>query len=240
MADKICAQMQELRLTADQKQQMLDNLAHEMRTPLMSIHGYAEYISTANITDEERIDATQYIMSESMRLRHISETLLDMAFVRENKITCEPLSSRALLNRTIDHFYLRAQEMGVKLICNDYNTVLWGNALLLELVISNLTENALKACRDGGQVEIGCREWENNTVQIYVKDSGIGMTPEQLLHITEPFYRTDTSRSRRGGGTGLGLALCDRIAKAHSGTLTFISEPGQGCEAILTLGKNFS
>ena len=235
MADQIRAQMGELRLTADQKQQMLDNLAHEMRTPLMSIHGYAEYIGTANITDEERIDATQYIMSESMRLRSISETLLDMAFMRENQIECEPLSSRALLSRTQDHFALRAKEAGVTLQSNDHNTVIWGNALLLELVLSNLTENAIKACQDGGRVEIGCRDGADGTVQLYVKDNGIGMTPEQLLHITEPFYRTDTSRSRRGGGTGLGLSLCDRIAKAHGGKLSFCSQLGQGCEAIVTL-----
>ena len=237
MADQIREQMQQLRLTADQKQQMLDNLAHEMRTPLMSIHGYAEYIGTANITDEERIDATQYIMSESIRLRNISETLLDMAFVRENKISYEPLSSRALLSRTVDHFALQAQRADVTLCCNDYNTVLWGNELLLEMLLSNLTENAIKACRGGGIVEIGCREVLPDTVELYVKDNGVGMTPEQLLHITEPFYRTDTSRSRRGGGTGLGLALCDRIAKAHDGTLTFLSEPGQGCEAVMRLKK---
>ena len=72
-------------------------------------------------------------------------------------------------------------------------------------------------------------------MQLYVKDDGVGMTPEQLLHITEPFYRTDTSRSRRDGGTGLGLSLCDRIAKAHGGNLTFSSRVGQGCEAVLTL-----
>lgn len=240
MADQIQTQMGELRLTADQKQQMLDNLAHEMRTPLMSIHGYAEYIGTANITDEERIDATQYIMSESMRLRSISETLLDMAFVRENRIECEPLSSRALLSRTQDHFALRAKEAGVTLKSNDYNAVLWGNALLLELVLSNLSENAIKACVSGGCVEIGCRQGADNAVQLYVKDDGVGMTPEQLLHITEPFYRTDTSRSRRGGGTGLGLSLCDRIVKAHGGTLTFSSQVGQGSEAVVTLPQALS
>ena len=240
MADQIRAQMSELRLTADQKQQMLDNLAHEMRTPLMSIHGYAEYIGTANITDEERIDATQYIMSESMRLRSISETLLDMAFVRENRIECEPLSSRALLSRTLDHFAIRAQDAGVTLKSTDYNTVIWGNALLLELVLSNLTENAIKACPDGGHVEIGCRQGADSEVQLYVKDNGVGMTPEQLLHITEPFYRTDSSRSRRGGGTGLGLSLCDRVIKAHGGTLTFSSQVGQGSEAVVTLPQALS
>ena len=234
MADQIRAQMDELQTSVDQKQRMLDDLAHEMRTPLMSIHGYAEYIGTANISDEERIDATQYIMSESMRMRSISETLLDMAFVRENDIKREPVSSRTLLYRTRDRFAMRAQSQGAEISCHADGAVLWGDELLLELLLSNLTENALKACREGGEIELGVRE-ENDAAVLYVKDNGVGMTDEQLLHITEPFYRTDRSRSRRGGGTGLGLALCDRIAQAHGGKLCFVSSPGCGCEARLSL-----
>lgn len=239
MADQIRAQMDELQASVDQKQRMLDDLAHEMRTPLMSIHGYAEYIGTANITTEERIDAAQYIMSESMRLRSISETLLDIAFVRENKIKSEPISSRTLLYRTRERFAMRAHSLGIDLHCHVQSVVLMGDELLLELLLSNLTENALKACRQGGRVEIGVREEEGKAV-LYVKDDGVGMSDEQLVHITEPFYRTDRSRSRRGGGTGLGLALCDRIAKAHGGVLSFVSSPGCGCEARMSMpaGQN--
>ena len=72
------------------------------------------------------------------------------------------------------------------------------------------------------------------TVKLYVKDTGIGMTEEQLLHITEPFYRTDKSRSRADGGTGLGLALCKRIAEVHGTGLEFISAEGKGTEASVT------
>ncbi|MBQ7337350.1 MAG: HAMP domain-containing histidine kinase [Clostridia bacterium] len=230
MADQINAQMNELKTTADQKQRMLDDLAHEMRTPLMSIHGYAEYISNANIPEEERIDSAQCIMQESLRLRSISETLLDMAFVRENKIHPAPLATRVLLSNTWDRFQLRAQACGIELTCHEELPILWGDELLLELLLSNLTENALKACREGGRIEIGARE-EDGAVMLYVKDNGIGLTNEQLVHITEPFYRTDRARSRSGGGTGLGLALCARIAKAHGGRLEFLSAPGCGCEA---------
>ena len=77
---------QSLQFQDHNKQRMLDNLAHEMRTPLTAIHGYAEYICSAKIPDEERVDAAKYIMSESMRLKDISEVLLDSAFIRENGI----------------------------------------------------------------------------------------------------------------------------------------------------------
>ena len=236
MADQITAQMTQLQHTADQKQQMLDNLAHEMRTPLMSIHGYAEYIQTANIPEEERLDALQHIMGESMRLRSISEVLLDMAYLREHPITRTPLSARSLLSHTKERFALRAAQKNVALILHEQTGVVWGDELLLELLLSNLTENALNACSDGGAVELGVAD-ENGETVLYIKDNGIGMSPEQLQHITEPFYRTDKARSRRIGGTGLGLALCARIAQVHRAALEFSSSPGQGTQAQLRFGK---
>jgi signal transduction histidine kinase len=241
MADQLDAHMQELQQTADEKQRMLDDLAHEMRTPLTSIHGYAEYICAANITEEEMIDSAQYIMSESIRLKNISETLLDTAFVRENKIMPVALLARDMLMRTKEHFAERAEAQSIELrVCGGVDFDIVGDEVLIELLLSNLTENALKACGKISErkrvVELAAiRQGEEKI--LFVRDNGIGMTEDQLAHITEPFYRTDTSRSRRGGGTGLGLALCDRIAKAHDGTLTFLSEPGQGCEAVMRLKK---
>lgn len=234
MADQINVQMEELKSTADQKQRMLDDLAHEMRTPLTGIHGYAEYICTANITEEERIESAQYIMGEAMRLKNISEILLDSAFVRENKITPLPISAHSLLLQTWKRHFNNAREHGVELKIMHPNTdaVILGDETLLELLLSNLTENAIKACRENGQVELGLR-FEEKQVVLYVRDNGVGMTQEQLTHITEPFYRTDKSRSRREGGTGLGLALCALIATAHGTQLSFFSAVNQGTTAFI-------
>ena len=233
MSDKICAQMDELRATADQRQRMLDNLAHEMRTPLTGIHGYAEYICAARVSEEEKIDAAQLIMSESMRLKHVSEILLDIAFVRENKINPTELVVREMLLCTRDRLYARAEERNVTLTCVGGDFLLCGDAVLLELLLANLAENAIKACTHGGTVELGAT-CENGKKTLYVKDNGAGMTAEQLSHITEPFYRTDKARNRRDGGTGLGLALCEQIAHAHGATLSFASVLGEGTTACLT------
>ena len=230
MSDKIREQIRALEDTAVQKQRMLDDLAHEMRTPLTGIHGYAEYIKTANISDKERIDATDYIMKEAMRLKGISEILLDTAFIRENKIEVNDVPIYTVLAETKKRMEALPISAGVKIICNaDKSAVVQGNKLLIELLLSNLTENAIKACNGGGKVEIGVR-WENDSPLLYVKDNGVGMTKEQLEHVTEPFYRTDKARSRLLGGTGLGLALCDAIAKAHGTELCFISNVGEGTE----------
>ncbi len=233
MSDKICEQMEELRKTADQRQRMLDNLAHEMRTPLTGIHGYAEYISAARVSEEEKIDAAQLIMSESMRLKHVSEILLDIAFVRENKIQPTELVARELLLRTRDRLYMRAQEREVGLQCVGGEFLLTGDAVLIELMLANLAENALKACKQGGVVVLGASN-EDGKKTLYVKDNGAGMTAEQLAHITEPFYRTDKARNRRDGGTGLGLALCEQIALAHGAVLSFASTLGEGTTAFVT------
>ena len=234
MADRIRGQMEELKVTADQKQRMLDDLAHEMRTPLTGIHGYAEYICAANITEEERVESARYIMREAMRLKSISEILLDSAFIREHKITPLPILANDLLLRTQERHLSHAKECGVELKIAEVNTetLIYGDETLLELLLSNLTENAIKACRDGGKVELGLRREEDRIV-LYVKDNGIGMTQEQLTHITEPFYRTDRSRSRHEGGTGLGLALCSLIATAHGAELRFSSAVNEGTTALI-------
>lgn len=232
MADKISYQICQLKDTADRRQRMLDNLAHEMRTPLTAIHGYAEYICGARIPDEERVDAAQYIMSESMRLKDISETLLDSAFIRENGIEPKPVSLRGLAYRTCTRLNKAVRDRGVTLVCEAEELTVSGDQTLLDILLSNLIENAVKACADGGTVTVGTAQ-ENGTVSLFVRDNGIGMTPEQLAHITEPFYRTDKSRSRAGGGTGLGLALCKRIAESHGASLEFNSRQGEGTTAYI-------
>ena len=230
MACQIGEHVSELEATARQRQRMLDDLAHEMRTPLTGIHGYAEYILTAKISEDDKIEAAQFIMSESMRLKNISETLLDMAFVRENEITKTDFVAKELLTATCDRFRHRAQEKGITVYCEGGDFLLDGDILLLELLLSNLTENALGAVSEGGEIKLGAATDGGKKI-LYVKDSGRGMTEEQLSHITEPFYRTDKARDRRNGGTGLGLALCERIAKAHGAELVFSSVLGEGTVA---------
>lgn len=233
MADHVQTQMSKLEENAETKQRMLDNLAHEMRTPLTSIRGYAEYLRDANIDTEEKIEAIEYIISESERLKAIGETLLDEAFIRENKINAKEVNLGELLFGITKKLSLKAANRGVTLRTEASEIFLECDELLIELLITNLTDNAVKACRGKGTVVIICERTENK-VAISVTDNGVGMAKEQLAHITEPFYRTDRSRSREEGGTGLGLALCERIAQAHNAKLEFFSTLGKGTKALVT------
>ena len=229
MLDTINEQMETLEQEADRKQMLVDNMAHELRTPLTSIHGYAEYLEKANTTEERRLIAAKYIMSESERLQKISEILLDDAFIRENEIEMSDIDLGAVLTDAAKKLQMRAENAGVEITCDTAPVTVKGNETLLSMLFYNLTENAIKACSAGGKVKISCSE-----CQAVIEDNGKGMTEEQLLHITEPFYRTDKSRSRAEGGAGLGLALCKQIVLTHKAEMNFESKIGQGPKIIVT------
>lgn len=220
---------EEKMLEAERKQMLVDNMAHELRTPLTSIHGYAEYIEKANTTEERRLISAKYIMSEAERLKRISEILLDGAFIRENAVEMAETDLSAIISDAAQKLRLKAEQAGVEIICEVSPTAVNGNETLLSMLFYNLTENAIKACAPGGRVKLTCR---GNRAMI--EDNGRGMTGEQLPHITEPFYRTDKSRSRADGGAGLGLALCKQIADTHGAELNFESEFGKGTRISLT------
>lgn len=231
MAEHISVQMHELEESAEIKQRMLDNLAHEMRTPLTSIRGYAEYLLNANIGEDEKIEAIEFIISESERLKLIGEKLLDDAFIRENGIKPENANLGEIAANAVKKLSFHAAQHGVELRVEAKSVYCTCDALLVGMLVSNLIGNAVKACKGGGRVTVGCDVTESKAV-IFVRDNGVGMTEEQLKRITEPFYRTDKSRNRQDGGTGLGLALCERIAKAHNAVLRFESEIGKGTTAF--------
>jgi signal transduction histidine kinase len=230
MVGRVNAQMDELKKEAEVKQRLVDDMAHELRTPITAIRGYAEYLERAAIPEEERLEALSYIVSESDRLKRISEKILDSAFIRENEIKKERVRLDEALREAARPLESKAAEKGVSLELETSPCEVVGDGVLLSMLFANLIENAVNACGEGGAVTAGCAEGT-----AFVSDAGRGMTKEQLSHITEPFYRTDKSRSRADGGAGLGLALCQRIAAAHCTRLEYASEPGKGTKVTVDL-----
>lgn len=222
-------QMEALEAEAKQKQMLVDNMAHELRTPLTSIHGYGEFLEKAAATEEQRIIAAKYILSESERLQKISEILLDSAYIRENPPQMASVDVSKILLDVAEKLEAKATACGVTLACHGQSLGVCGNETLLSMLFYNLTDNAIKACCDGGIVQL---QWDEG--RILIQDNGKGMTPEQLQHITEPFYRSDKSRSRAEGGAGLGLALCQQIIQVHGWKMEFESQVGAGTAITLT------
>ena len=237
MTDRISDQIAALELVAEQKQELVDNLSHEMRTPLTSIHGYAEYLLSAPTNEEERIDALMCIMSESERLSKLSQSLLDISYVKNTALTESEAELSAIFESIENRFNLTAKTLGCELLIGDTDLCVMADPTLLELLLSNLCDNALKACRQSEEkrVKLTAERTCEDKIKITVSDTGRGISAEELRHITEPFYRTDKARSRADGGAGLGLALCQRIAEAHGTALEFSSELHRGTSVSITL-----
>lgn len=229
MTGKINAQMGALEQESHRKQMLVDNLAHELRTPLTSIHGYAEFLEKAAASQEQRIVAAKYILSESERLQKISQLLLDAAIIRGNAPDMEERALSPILEDVAQKLQQKAAASGVQLLCRAEPASVYGNETLLSMLFYNLAENAIKACTEGGTVILACKDHTAT-----VADNGKGMTPEQLNHITEPFYRTDKARARAEGGAGLGLALCIQICQSHRAQLNFTSQVGLGTTVTIT------
>ena len=228
MADKVEKQIRQLADAAEQKQQFVDNFSHELRIPLTAIYGYAEYIQKAPVSDEERYECTQFIMSECSRLQRMAYQLLDMALLRREEVTYSDCSVKQLFAQSEKAMHMRAAEKGIKLtyaLPCDY--IVRGNAEQLLIVLDNLIDNAVKASEVEAEIRVSAYLEETHVV-VEVEDHGIGMETAQLSHIREAFYRVDKARSRAAGGAGLGLAICDRILQLHHIEMSFSSKSGSG------------
>ncbi len=233
MAEEIQRKMIELKDTADKKQQFVDNFAHELRTPLTAIYGYAEYMQKAVMSEDERLSALQYIMSESRRLQTIAFQLLELANLQNNPVTWEELNVSDLFDSVRQTLYGKLAGKKIQVEFSSEIETIYADAFLLESLLVNLIDNGIKACRKDGHIAVRA-VMEEGKKTISVQDNGKGMTLEVLSQITEPFYRGEKSRNRSDGGAGLGLAICKQIASSHSAELSFLSRSGEGTTAKIT------
>jgi signal transduction histidine kinase len=201
-----------LYLTLRRLYRPIDNLAHELRSPLTSIRGYAEYLKTAAATEEERWSATEYIIGESQRLSDVCDKLLVLANVREGEIAMEKVDIEMLFERVKIAYPSVEYEAPQRFVR--------GDAALLQSLASNLVSNAVKASPEGAVVKLSFRD---NVLE--VRDSGSGMSAQMAVRLNRPNYRPAGSHR---GGNGLGIPLCHQIARAHHAQLVFASAPGGG------------
>lgn len=239
MADKIQDNIQQIRQEADAKQEFVDNFAHELKSPLTSIYGFAEYVQKANIPEDEKIQCMSYIMDESKRLLQLSYTLLDMAKIRNEAINIEEVKLCDVEEQIQKRMETLCAERGVTLVCNRSADTMFANEVLLFSLLCNLIQNAVYACKSGDIVTWGVEE-EAANIRIYVEDNGCGMTKEQVKRVKEPFYRVDKARSREAGRTGLGLAICSQIVEYHNAQMDIQSEPDKGTIITVLFPKKFT
>jgi signal transduction histidine kinase len=217
----------------------LDNVSHDLRTPLARLRGTAE-LALAGAPDEERYrEALSDCVEEADRTLVMLNTLMDISEAESGTLQLqrEPVALHEVVERAIDLYKDVAEANGVTLVEGAAQaaapalTVL-GDRTRLEQVAANLIDNAIKYTPSGGRVEIELTR-EDAAAVIRVRDNGIGIPPNELPLIWDRLFRGDQSRTERG--LGLGLSLVKAIVQAHGGTAAVTSEVGRGSTFTVSL-----
>lgn len=239
MAEKLQNDILLMQKEAQAKEMFVDNFAHELKSPLTSIYGFAEYIQKANVTEEEKTECMGFIMEESTRLLNLSYTLLDMAKMRNKDVPMQEILAEELFEGVRKPLESICAEHGVTLHFKKEAKMLYGNEILLQSLLYNLVHNAAYACDRGGQITVSFTKMQDKSC-LLVEDNGCGIPQEEIKKIMEPFYRTDKARSREGERCGLGLSLCRQIVKLHGSDMAFSSEEGRGTKVMICFSEKFT
>jgi two-component system phosphate regulon sensor histidine kinase PhoR len=218
------------------------NVTHELRTPLTSIRGFAETLLEGALEDPETArHFVTIIKRESDQLGNLIEDLLDLSRIESGKwkMHKEPVRLRTLATETVGRLASKANDLGVDLRIEIPEALppVPGDPARLAQVLLNLVDNALKYTHAGGSVTVSTED-AGPFVSVRIADTGTGIPKADLPRIFERFYRVDKARSRATGGTGLGLSIVKHIVDAHGGTISVVSDVGQGAVFTFTLPKS--
>lgn len=232
MADAVEGKINELSKAAREKEDFVANFAHELKTPLTSIIGYADTMYQRDLTREEIRKASWHIWNEGMRLEALSLKLMELTVLERQVFPLQEMSAEELLRDVVESLEPMLSERQIELSLHVESAFVKVEYDLLKTLLLNLVDNSVKA--GSRRIEIlGGKDKEN--YWIHIKDDGCGMKEEELSRITEAFYMVDKARSRKQHGAGLGLALADRIARIHGGGLLFESREGKGTRVSFCL-----
>jgi heavy metal sensor kinase len=225
----------------DRNREFVANAAHELRSPLAAIQSSVEVTLNSDRTIDEYKDLLADIVDECSSLGSLVNQLLLLAESDADtmQIDSKAVSLDGLTRHSVDMFRGAAEERGVELTIGTFQTLpVRGDAQRLQQVVNNLIDNAVKFTPSGGTVTVDLiHDRDQQKAILSVRDSGMGISPLDLPHVFERFYRGDKSRQRemQPGGTGLGLSICQSIVHAHGGKIEIQSTPGRGTVATVRL-----
>lgn len=219
-----------------QRRDFVSNVSHEIQSPLTSISGFAALLHNPELDATTRDHYLEIIESESKRLSQLSDNLLKLSALQDSEAALKraPIALDEQLVAVAGALEPQLQAKTLALRVEAAPVTFTGDRELLDLVWINLLQNACKYTPAGGAVTVRLTV-DGDRAIVAITDTGIGMSPSELLHVFERFYRADKSRSRAEGGAGLGLALVKEIVEAHGGQVTAASQPGQSATFTVTL-----
>ncbi len=231
MARQVEEKVAELSDVARQKEDFAANFAHELKTPLTSVIGYADMLYRRELPKEEVKSAAEYILSEGMRLESLSLKLMDLFVLDKQDFLLERMSVKEMFENLAQGIEPVCRKRGATLHMEIEDGMIDVDYDLFKTMILNLVDNAVKAdCKDVWISGIRGRD----VYRIRIRDNGKGIPPKELGRITEAFYMVDKSRSRKQHGAGLGMALVSKIVRIHRAEMEIESDGKMG--TVISIG----
>lgn len=236
LVNALLQQKKKQKMLDKQKKQFTANVSHELKTPLTSIAGYAELIETGMAKPEDIKPFAGVIRKQALRLVNLSEDIIQLSQLEESDdedMSFESVNLYEIAQRCVEALNINAINKGVTLNLIGEECYIRGKAQLVEELVYNLCDNAIRYNKENGNVTVTVNPLEKGA-SVSVKDTGIGIPKKYQERIFERFFRVDKSRSKATGGTGLGLAIVKHITQLHDAKLEISSEEGKGTEIIVT------
>lgn len=236
LVNALLQQKKKQKMLDKQKKQFTANVSHELKTPLTSIAGYAELIETGMAKPEDIKPFAGVIRKQALRLVNLSEDIIQLSQLEESDdedMSFESVNLYEIAQRCVEALNINAINKGVTLNLTGGECYIRGKAQLVEELVYNLCDNAIRYNKENGNVTVTVNPLEKGA-SVSVKDTGIGIPKKYQERIFERFFRVDKSRSKATGGTGLGLAIVKHITQLHDAKLEISSEEGKGTEIIVT------
>ncbi len=231
----IRTQHEDIVKNARMRQEFTANVTHELKTPLTSISGYAELIETGMASDADVIKFAKGIHKNSNRLLNLINDIIRLSELDSDtqEDAFEEVNLYSLAQTCVDMLQFNAEKHRVKLTLKGKDSLVTGNKQMLEEVLYNLCENAIRYNDENGNVTVTVTS-SGEKIFLIVEDTGIGIPKESQERVFERFYRVDKSRSKSTGGTGLGLAIVKHIIMKHGADIRLESEVGKGTKITVT------
>lgn len=222
-----------------QRREFTANVSHELKTPLQTITGCAELMKSGMVRAEDQKSFAENIYAQSMRMTALVEDIIHLAKLDEGaeKMQREEVDLTAIALSEISLLQSDAERAGVTISCTAEHIRIHCVRSLAISIIHNLIDNAIKYNKPNGTINVVIRETDPS-VQLEIRDTGIGIPRESYDRIFERFYRVDKSRSREAGGTGLGLSIVKHAVRLLNGRIDLESEIGVGSKFTVTLFKS--
>ncbi len=218
------------------RQEFSANVSHELKTPLTSISGYAELLESGLVQGDDVMNFAQKIHKEATRMSHLVNDIIKISKLDEHRVGIEK-ESVDLLKVVLDvkdRLELVAEKQKVTVRVSGQQVIVTAVEQLIDEMVYNLCENAIKYNKSGGFVYINVG-MENGRARLEVSDTGIGIPKDCQDRVFERFFRVDKSHSRQTGGTGLGLAIVKHVVEYHNGSISLSSTPNKGTTIVVTL-----